>query len=519
MALKNNDKAAAEFEKFESLRPLQYSYGGKLIEVRYDENEQVMYSKDPQTGRIKKTAVDSKAFWENVSKNNTADPMHDAANPMVRENVSNGSKAPQNGNTAEADQSGASMAKPAPVEAPAKDAASDASDGAEQPSDAQGKTPYDESSEQRPPHSKKKVFILLVILLVVGTVVTGSMLSDVEIVEIDGGKAALLDVFKNIPEYDGIYTITAFASDYAGNIVQSDMVFSVNRFGSVYLYDPATADLMNTSRRIITNNLLISEFNPSAIVSGSSRVYITRDGVPISDPIFEVSVVTETGEPGAWCQYDYVISKENFLEESTYEIVLSTQDIAGNFPENTADEYVLRFSVDHTPPQLPSILGLEKAIHNGSAAEVVLTATDNVSVQSITVFVNDAVFAQWDGLSGYSVEQVFEIPEGMNQTIRIVVVDEAGNSLDTNDESFLPGYEFHSTITVSANFFLRFYANKPLFYGSIAALILLGLIWIIFLVKEEKQEQEEEKHAIAAASGDKGATDGSEPKSSPESIE
>lgn len=347
--------------------------------------------------------------------------------------------------------------------------------------------------------------------------VTGSMLSDVEITEIDGGKSAVLDVFKNIQEYDGIYTITAFASDYAGNIVQSDMVFSVNRFGSIYLYDTSTANLLNTSRKVITNDLVISEYNPSSIVDGSSRVYITRDGVPISDPIFEVNPVTPSGEPGAWCQYDYCISKDNFLEEGTYEIVISTQDTAGNFPENTAEEYILRFSVDHTPPQIPSILGLEKAIHNGATAEVILTATDNVSVQSITVYVNDAMLTQWDNLSGYSVEQAFEIPEGMNQTVRIVVVDEAGNSLDTDDESFLPGYAFHRIITVSANTFLRFYANKPLFYGSISGAILLGLIWIIVLMREEQREQEEEDRANAAISAAQSAVEGSEAEPGSES--
>lgn len=330
--------------------------------------------------------------------------------------------------------------------------------------------------------------------------VSNSMLSELELVDIEGGKTALLDVFESIPEYDGIYTLTVFASDLAGNIVQETLRFSVNRFGSVYVYDQDTTSLISDSRQMITDDLVVSEYNPSAIVAGSSRVFITRDGMPISDPIYEVTPVTTTEEEGVtkWCQYDYVISKDNFTEDGIYEVVISTQDSAGNYPENTAEEYVIRFSVDTTPPQLSSIIGLEDAIYKGTYLDVVITATDNVSVESITIYVNNAVLSEWHELSGYTVEREFGITEGMDQSIRIIVEDAAGNKLDTKEETFQPGYEFNRTVTVSGNFFLRFYANKPLFYSFMILTILLGIVWIILLIREEHRNAAEEEAEIAA---------------------
>lgn len=188
MALQFNDKAAAELEKYESLRPLQYSYGGKLIEVRYDEKEQVMYSKDPQTGRIKKTAVDSEAFWKNVSQSNTVNPIKNAASPITREKASDRSQVSKGVDASQAAKSSASGVQNYPAEAATAQTppdATDEADDADLPTDTpQGSSngcppqgtqteqdaPDDAAPEQRPRRSKKPILILLAILIIVGTI-------------------------------------------------------------------------------------------------------------------------------------------------------------------------------------------------------------------------------------------------------------------------------------------------------------------------------------------------------------
>lgn len=295
---------------------------------------------------------------------------------------------------------------------------------------------------------------------------------------INNGVKVTLDIFPEIQEYDGIYTLVASCSDTAGNSKETKISFSVNRFGSVYFYDIALAGIMDHSVQVLNNDLVIKEYNPSGLIDGTAKVTITRDGTPIAAPVFEVtSDVKKTG----WYEYGYVISSCNFKEDGTYEIVVSTEDKAGNLPENTNAQNYIRFSVDTTNPELVSVLGMEKAINNAQQQQVTLGVMDGVGIDQVQVFIDEMEAAKWEDIEGYQGEYSFAIPQGMNQHVRIVVIDDAGNVLDTDSEDFTPGYDFEKDITVSTNLFTRFYANKPLFYGTIATVALILLIIVIWL--------------------------------------
>ena len=66
------------------------------------------------------------------------------------------------------------------------------------------------------------------------------------------------------------------------------------------------------------------------------------------------------------------------------------------------------------------------------------------------------------------------IQEGMEQTIRFEIEDMAGNLTNSaNEEDIKAGIVpvFNNTVTVSTNFFIRLYSDKPVFYGSIVAAV------------------------------------------------
>ena len=79
----------------------------------------------------------------------------------------------------------------------------------------------------------------------------------------------------------------------------------------------------------------------------------------------------------------------------------------------------------------------------------------------------------------------FTVPEGYQNNVQIICTDCAKNSegaTNTFDETF-------EKVTVSASQIVIFYANKPLFYGTVAGLaaIIGGIIFVVY--KKRKKEE------------------------------
>lgn len=307
------------------------------------------------------------------------------------------------------------------------------------------------------------------------------------------GKHTSLDIFPMDDDSDGIYTLVATMTDKAGNTASSKVTFSVNRNGSTYAYDEGVISIMGTSMQQLDQDLVITEINPSRVVPQSVTVQITRNGTPIANPSYAVTPMADGSEiPGdnGWYEYRYIISKDNFTEDGIYVVTVSTKDAAGNLPENTGEGEEIRFAIDTAAPVLTSVIGLEEPIVKADSLNVMFTAIDNIGLNSMTIYVDDQIVAEWTELEGYSLEESFQITEGLERHVRVVLVDDAGNTMDTEKESFDPGYGWQD-VTVSSNFWLRYYANKPLFYGSIAVAVVLIGSWICFLVIKNRKKRSE----------------------------
>ena len=102
--------------------------------------------------------------------------------------------------------------------------------------------------------------------------------------------------------------------------------------------------------------------------------------------------------------------------------------------------------------------------------------------QSIEDANNNILYAN----GGKTATATFEIPSGMAQNVQILCGDCAQDEKgDTN--IFEANYK---NVTVSTNVLVIFYANKPLFFGSIAGTVLSagGLGFFLFLKRKKKKE-------------------------------
>ena len=307
------------------------------------------------------------------------------------------------------------------------------------------------------------------------------------------GGTSVSDTFKKKAGVDGIYTLTVKMTDKAGNKSDAKVAFTVNRYGSVYELDNYLVDINDGYIKSVDDSLIITEYNPDKLEKDSLNVQLTKDGSPIKDVKYTVNPVANNqvkkGESG-WYQYEYKIDASNFKNDGIYKMVVSSKDKAGNKPESTNyKDSQITFRVDTTAPDISSVVGLEKAIVNADSQDVKFEMFDSIGLKSVKVYVDGKVVKtinKFDDLSQCA--DGIKLKEGSNQKIRLVAEDMAGNVTDTDSKEFKPQYDFNNSVTISTNFFVRWYANKLAFWGSIAGfLVLVGGAWVLIVMRKKRQ--------------------------------
>lgn len=324
-------------------------------------------------------------------------------------------------------------------------------------------------------------------------------------------------------ENDGIYVLTIGMTDKANHTTESSLKFTINRYGSVYEYSDYLTSLLEkqyikidgNNSEAITQDLVITEYNANQILTDSLNILITRDGEAIDTQYTSTPTVDGNagiGESG-WYQYAYTIAKENFAEDGVYKITLtsayaaddSDRNESTSVPENSIDAagnqilHTMDFTVDTTKPEIRNIVNLDKPIVNAQTLDVDYTVVDVGGLQSIEVIVNGSTIDTITefGDSAFNYSGSFTLNESSDaQTVQLKVTDIAGNVTDTASDDFSTNdlYIFNDTITVSTNFFVRWYANQPLFWGSIGGVVVLaGLIWFLVAFKRRKKDDKEAK--------------------------
>ena len=295
-----------------------------------------------------------------------------------------------------------------------------------------------------------------------------------------GGK--LIEDVEHLEENDGIYTLTVTVYDKAGRSMEETVVYSVNRFGSVYVYSEDLAAMLKGYHKAASGDLYITAYNADQLIEDSTKLEITCDGASLTNQSSQADV-EESLQPnnGGWFEYKFELAHTDFANDGRYTITISDKDEAGNTRTNSDNP--IEFCIDTTAPILDYVIGLEETIVNANEQTVQYMVSDAIALANVKIYVEDKLISNIDDFENLTTHRGrFTIGAGMKQKVCIVAEDKAGNMMDTSSESFLSAYDFHDEITVSTNFWIRWYANTPLFWGSMVGIGMVLNAGIIFFV-------------------------------------
>ena len=321
-------------------------------------------------------------------------------------------------------------------------------------------------------------------------------------VELDGAYTDIHNgrtfTFKNFAKekaIDDIYTLTATLTDKAGNTTEKTITFSVNRFGSTYALSEAAEKLNGTYVKEPVD-VVITETNADEL--SNIKVTLFKDGetkVLAEGTDYKIDVA---GGNGQWYHYTYTIFAKNFDADGVYSLTVESDDKAGNEAKNDQDtkDKAVNFGVDSTLPII-NIENLEsKTTYALDNMTVTMSVKDNLKLTKVIVELDGKEYKTW---SAEELEEIiknggnfsFDIAGDSTDAHNLVVyaIDAAGNGEKISDTELPANAEEVEDFYVTTNLWVRYYTNKPLFFGSIAGVIVLAGLSVFLVVWKKKKNE------------------------------
>ena len=295
-------------------------------------------------------------------------------------------------------------------------------------------------------------------------------------------------IFKDFPEdMDDIYTLTAKATDKAGNETKSSITFSVNRDGSTYELGSGTKALVDKKYTNKPQDLEITEINVDDLTT--IEITYSLDGKIVTLKEGEDYTITKSGEEGQWKKYLYRIKASCFEEEGNYVINIYSEDAAHNSTTNKTKAKTIAFTVDKTAPTMVVSNLTDRGRYKENMHEFTLNVKDNIFLAYVEVYLDGELFKRFeeDEIAQLNGEFPVDIASSNQyQTIELVSCDKAGNiSKEVYDPETNAQVPASYRVLVTQNSFVQFINNPPLLVSVIVIIVAIAGL-IVVLVKRKK---------------------------------
>lgn len=299
-------------------------------------------------------------------------------------------------------------------------------------------------------------------------------------------------IFKDFPEgMDDIYTLTAKATDKAGNETKSSITFSVNRDGSTYELGSSTKALVDKKYTNKPQDLEITEINVDDLTT--IEITYSLDGKIVTLKEGEDYTITKSGEEGQWKKYLYRIKASCFEEEGNYVINIYSEDAAHNSTTNKTKAKTIAFTVDKTAPTMVVSNLTDRGRYKENMHEFTLNVKDNIFLAYVEVYLDGELFKRFeeDEIAQLNGELPVDIASSNQyQTIELVSCDKADNiSKEVYDPETNAQVPASYRVLVTQNSFVQFINNTPLLVSVIVIIVAIaGLIVVLMKRKKDKEK-------------------------------
>lgn len=298
-------------------------------------------------------------------------------------------------------------------------------------------------------------------------------------------------IFKDFPEgMDDIYTLTAKATDKAGNETKSSITFSANRDGSTYELGSGTKALVDKKYTNKPQDLEITEINVDDLTT--IEITYSLDGKIVTLKEGEDYTITKSGEEGQWKKYLYRIKASCFEEEGNYVLNIYSEDAAHNSTTNKTKAKTIAFTVDKTAPTMVVSNLTDRGRYKENVHEFTLNVKDNIFLAYVEVYLDGELFKRFeeDEIAQLNGELPVDIASSNQyQTIELVSCDKAGNiSKEVYDPETNAQVPASYRVLVTQNSFVQFINNTPLLVSVIVIIVAIAGL-IVVLVKRKKDKE------------------------------
>lgn len=246
--------------------------------------------------------------------------------------------------------------------------------------------------------------------------------------QIENGFAVSYSDFAHDKSMDDLYVLEATVCDMAGNQTKDELVFSVNRHGSVFVVGDVARKFNEKYYINAPKDITITEINIDELTQ--KDVSISRDGNIRELVNGKDYAVSRQGSDTSWKTYTYTIGKKNFGTDGIYSVTVYSKDKATNVQDNKSRDAEITFAVDMTAPGIVSA-GLEEGgVYKQDSIDFNVDVTDNMGVENLTIYKDGQIVKACTGeeLEGAGGVETITLNESEErQSVTVIAQDYAGN--------------------------------------------------------------------------------------------